>query len=189
LIEWIGCLPLSEGGLSGKIEPGSNEKSRPKEKREGEMAMILDHVENWRHYAALHPGFEEAFAFLGRRDLVDLSAGRHPIVGEHLYALVIKEDGRGRDSAKLETHKRYIDIQFTVAGSDDIGWKPAAQCAGEDQGYNAEKDIAFFRDKPEAWVTTLPGTFAIFFPEDAHAPLGGTGPIHKVVVKVALTAE
>jgi biofilm protein TabA len=189
LIEWIGCLAPSKGGLSGKIEKGSNEKSRPKGKRGGEMAMILDHVENWRHYAALHPGFEEAFAFLERKDLGDLPAGRHPIEGERLYALVIKEDGRGRDSARLETHNRYIDIQFTVAGADDIGWKPAAQCAGEDQGYNAEKDSAFFRDKPEAWVTTLPGTFTIFFPEDAHAPLGGTGAIHKVVVKVALTTE
>jgi len=151
--------------------------------------MILDHLDNWRRYAALHPGFEGAFAFLERKDLVDLSAGQHPIEGEYLYALVIKEDGRGRDKTRLEMHKRYIDIQCTIAGADDIGWKPASQCAGVDQPYDAEKDVAFFADKPEAWVTTLPGTFAIFFPEDAHAPLGGTGAISKVVVKVALTAE
>ena len=148
--------------------------------------MIVDHVNNWSLYAALHPGFEEAFAFLHRKDLGDLLAGRHPIEGERLYTLVIKEDGRGRDRARLETHRRYIDIQFAVAGADDIGWKPAAKCASIDQEYNPEKDIAFFGDNPEAWVTTLPGTFAIFFPEDAHAPLGGTGAIHKVVVKVAL---
>jgi len=148
--------------------------------------MILDHVDNWRHYAALHPGFEGAFAFLGRTDLAELSAGRHAIEGERLYALVIKEDGRGRDGAKLEIHRRYIDIQFTIAGADDIGWKPASQCTGEDQAYDAEKDIAFLKDRPQAWITTPPGTFAIFLPEDAHAPLGGTGAIHKVVVKVAL---
>jgi biofilm protein TabA len=148
--------------------------------------MILDHLDNWRLYAALHPGFEDAFAFLERKDLADLSAGRHPIEGERLYALVIKEDGRGRDGTRLEMHKRYIDIQFTVAGADEIGWKPAGQCTDEEQGYEAEKDIAFFGDKPKAWITTLPRTFAIFFPEDAHAPLGGTGAIHKVVVKVAL---
>jgi len=151
--------------------------------------MILDHLDNWRRYATLHPGFEGAFAFLGRRDLVDLSPGRHPIEGERLYALVIKEDGRDRDRARLEIHKRYIDIQFTITGADDIGWKPAAQCTDEDQEYGPEKDVGFFRDKPEAWVTTTPGTFSIFFPEDAHAPLGGTGAIHKVVVKVALSAE
>ena len=151
--------------------------------------MILDHLDSWRRYATLHPRFEGAFAFLERRDLVDLSPGRHPIEGERLYALVIKEDGRGRDRARLEIHRRYIDIQCTIAGADDIGWKPAAQCAREDEGYDPEKDVGFFRDRPEAWITTVPGTFATFFPEDAHAPLGGTGPIHKVVVKVALSAE
>jgi biofilm protein TabA len=35
-------------------------------------------------------------------------------------------------------------------------------------------------------VATPPGTFAIFFPEDAHAPMAGEGLIHKVVVKVAV---
>lgn len=151
--------------------------------------MILDHLDNSRRYANLHPGFQDAFAFLERKDLVELPPGKHPIKGERLYALVIKEDGRGREGARLETHKSYIDIQFTVAGMDDIGWKPAGQCAGEDKGYNPEKDIAFFTDKADAWITVLSGTFAIFFPEDAHAPLGGKGPVHKVVVKVALNTQ
>ncbi len=151
--------------------------------------MILDQLDNWRRYAAMHPKFEDAFAFLERKDLVVLSPGQYPIEGKRLYALVIKEDGRGREGTRLEIHKRYIDIQFTIAGADDIGWKSAGQCGTEDQGYDADKDIAFFRDKPEAWVTTVPGTFAIFFPEDAHAPLGGSGAIHKVVVKVGLLTE
>ena len=30
------------------------------------------------------------------------------------------------------------------------------------------------------------GAFAIFYPEDAHAPLATSGPIHKAVVKVAV---
>jgi len=30
------------------------------------------------------------------------------------------------------------------------------------------------------------GSFAIFFPEDVHAPLGTDGFIHKVVIKVAV---
>jgi beta-galactosidase beta subunit len=32
-----------------------------------------------------------------------------------------------------------------------------------------------------------PGSFAIFFPEDAHAPLSSTGRVHKIVVKVAVS--
>jgi YhcH/YjgK/YiaL family protein len=148
--------------------------------------MILDYLDNWERYVALHPGFPAAFEFLKRRDLADLSAGRHPLDGERLYALVVQEDGRGRDKAKLEIHRRYIDIQLTVTGTDDIGWKPAAHCSSYDQEYDDEKDVAFFSDEPEVWVTTSPGRFGIFFPEDAHAPLGGTGPIHKIVVKAAV---
>ena len=148
--------------------------------------MILGYLDNGERYGGLHPGFPAAFEFLKRKDLADLSSGRHPIDGERLYALVVQQDGRGRDKAKLEIHRRYIDIQFTVTGADDIGWKPAAHLTSCDQEYNDEKDIAFFSDEPDAWVTTRPGTFAIFFPEDAHAPLGGTGSIHKVVVKVAV---
>ena len=43
--------------------------------------MILDYLDNWERYAALHPGFPAAFEFLKRRDLADLSAaGTHSTV-------------------------------------------------------------------------------------------------------------
>ena len=32
------------------------------------------------------------------------------------------------------------------------------------------------------------GSFCIFFPDDAHAPLVGTGNIHKIVFKLAVNA-
>ena len=148
--------------------------------------MILDQLQNWKRYAAVHPGFTAAFEFLDRNDLATLTAGRHPIDNEKLYALVIQENGKGRDMAKLETHRMFIDVQFTVTGMDHIGWKPAVECTGDANGYNGEKDIAFFTDRPETWLTVPQGMFAVFYPEDAHAPLGGIGPLHKVVVKVAV---
>lgn len=148
--------------------------------------MILEHIENWKRYSVMHSGFEAAFSFLRRKEIADLSAGRHPIDGDRLYALVVKEDGRGKDKARLEAHRLYIDIQFTLKGQDEIGWKPVFQAKPDDQGYNPDKDIVFFTDKPDAWVLVPHDTFAVFFPEDAHAPLGGAGAIHKLVVKVAL---
>jgi biofilm protein TabA len=148
--------------------------------------MILDQLQNWKRYAAVHPGFTAAFEFLNRNDLADLAAGRHPIDNEKLYALAMQENGKGRDIAKLEAHRLFIDVQFTVTGTDHIGWKPAVECSGEASGYNGEKDIAFFTDRPETWLTVPQGMFAVFYPEDAHAPLGGVGPLHKVVVKVAV---
>ena len=49
---------------------------------------------------------------------------------------------------------------------------------------DAEKDVMFFADRPDAWTAVGPGAFAVYFPSDAHAPLVGSGDLHKVVVKV-----
>ncbi|MDH7504523.1 MAG: YhcH/YjgK/YiaL family protein, partial [Verrucomicrobiota bacterium] len=78
----------------------------------------------------------------------------------------------------------YIDIQFCLSGHEEIGWKPTDSCCGA-EGFDEEKDLGFFTDESEAWSAVGPGRFAIYFPADAHAPLGGAGPVHKVVVKVA----
>ena len=148
--------------------------------------MILDVLENAQRYDSLHPRLAPAFDFLRRGDLAALPAGRHEVHGDRLYAVVVREEGRGREGAKLEVHRKYIDVQFSVEGTDLIGWKNISACAGPGDGYDDEKDIEFFSDAPDAWIATPPGTFAIFFPDDAHAPLGAEGPLHKVVMKVAV---
>jgi len=145
--------------------------------------MILDHLDNCKRYAGLGPLFERAFEFLRRGDIASLPAGRQEIDGERLYAVVIRADGVGRQKAALETHRRYTDVQFVVSGTDEMGWRPAALCAGG-KGFDAAKDLELLTDKPLSWATMGPGSFAVFFPADAHAPGGGTGPLHKVVVKV-----
>jgi len=148
--------------------------------------MILDHLANAGRYACLHPAFARAFEFLRRDDLSDLPAGRHEIDGDRLYAMVVQAPGKGRDEAKLEAHREYVDIQLSVAGTDVIGWKPTAGCRHPETEFNPETDLGLYSDDPDAWVAVPPNTFAILFPEDAHAPMGGSGSLHKVVVKVAV---
>lgn len=146
--------------------------------------MILDTLDNWRIYAAGNDGFDKAFEFLSRTDLADLPAGRHEIDGDRVFALAAVGQGKGRDGAILEVHRKYTDIQFCVSGAEQIGWKPTALCA-EDEGFDEQKDLGFYRDRPETWVAVPAGMFAVFFPSDAHAVLGGEGTISKIVVKVA----
>ena len=148
--------------------------------------MILSRLESAERWERLHPGFAAAFTFLRRADLNQLTAGRHEIDGSRLYAVVIRGQGRGKDGAKLEVHRRYIDIQYSVTNPDLIGWKPTCDCRNPEQPFSAEKDIQLFQDTPDSWITTPAGCFGIFFPEDAHAPQGADGAIHKVVVKVAV---
>ena len=52
--------------------------------------------------------------------------------------------------------------------------------------YNAEKDVQFYNDTPETFFQLRDGQFAIFFPEDVHAPMIGEGTIKKLVIKVKI---
>ena len=148
--------------------------------------MIFDTLANAGRYAALHPLFPQAFEFLRGTDLQFLAPGRYPIVGEDLRAIVERVAGRSREEAKLECHRKYIDIQLVLAGTDEMGWRALGECRDPLADYQAEKDIQFFRDPPASWIATPPGAFCIFFPEDAHAPLVSAGEIHKVILKVAV---
>ncbi len=145
--------------------------------------MILDTVARAHHYVDLHPQFARAFAFLRDLDLAALHPGRHEIDGDRIYLSIDHVEGRG-GAARLEHHRRYIDIQIAIEGDERIGWMPVECCQDRDGPFDATRDIGFFLEEPHSWLTLRPGTFAIFFPADAHAPLAGTGPIRKAIVKV-----
>ena len=148
--------------------------------------MILDILENSHLYLTLNKGFEKVFTFLTRHDLNELPERRYDIDGDLIYAMVAKDMGRRKEEALLETHQQYIDIQLILSGTDNMGWKPRSSCKQPSGVYDQETDLQFFSDQPDAWLTTKPGTFAIFFPEDAHMPLISSGQLHKVVVKIAV---
>ncbi len=148
--------------------------------------MILDHLDQYQTYLPLGERFQRAFAFLRSNDLAGLADGRHEIQAQEVFALVSRTAGRGKANSPLEAHRRYIDIQFVLAGRDVMGHRPAAGCQAQSPGYDAAKDLVFFVDEPESWLAVPAGQFAIFFPADAHAPLTGEGQVHKVVVKVAV---
>lgn len=147
--------------------------------------MVLDDLSNAQRYIALHSQFAAAFEYLHSRRLAELPEGRHEIDGERLFVLVARSPGKGREAARLECHRRYIDIQVTIEGQEEIGWRELGECRQIDEPYVDERDIAFYADRPETWLVMPPGKFAIFYPHDAHAPLAGRGEVFKAVVKVA----
>ncbi len=148
--------------------------------------MILSKIEQAYRYADCHHGLSRGFEFLQTTKLDGLPVGKHEIDGGRLFAIVAHDQGRGREGAILEVHRRYIDIQYVVSGNELIGWQPLASCSVIKQAYDSETDLAFFLDRPPSWFELAPRSFAVFFPEDAHAPLAADGPVHKIVVKVAV---
>lgn len=148
--------------------------------------MILDDLSHSAFYESLHPGFQAAFESLRRSDLHDLPPGKHEIDGAKLFLVIGKDDGRGREGAKLEAHRRYIDIQLVLDGDEEMGWRPIDECQHAIDPFSEERDFVLFTDQPTAWFAVPSGKFAIFMPEDAHAPLAGKGPLHKAVAKIAV---
>jgi len=150
--------------------------------------MILDCLENADRYLSLHPGFAPAFDYLRKTDVAKLPHGKHEILGEKLFVLINPDPGRGRDKAVLEAHRKYIDIQFTVFGTEEIGWRQIQKCEQVIKPYDPDRDIAFYSDTPEIWFAVPNGTYAIFYPHDAHAPLAAVAgaELLKAVFKVAV---
>ncbi len=148
--------------------------------------MVHDILDNAHLYAPFHPGFAHAFAFLLMNELKDLPEGRYEIDGDNVYAMVQRGPGRSRKEAFLETHDRYIDIQYVLAGTDHMGWKPRFRCTDPVWEHCETPDVAFYRDDPDTWIAVEKGTFVIFFPEDAHLPSISEEELHKVVVKIAV---
>ena len=145
--------------------------------------MIIDSLKNSALYTDIHPLFAQAFMFLRAGHANTLPLGRHEIDGEKLFAVVIEGAQKGHDAVKFEGHRKYIDIHFTVSGTDVIGWRDTSSCTPEGE-FNEKEDYTFFTTRPTTWVEVPADSFAVFFPHDAHAPMGGEGNIRKIVVKV-----
>ena len=155
---------------------------------EGIPPMIIDRLEYADRYVSLHPLFGNAFRYL-HESAQDLEPGRHEIIGDQLFAICERAVGRGEENSPVESHRRYIDIQFVVSGEERFGWIPVSHCHQPTADFDSQRDIGFFHDRPMNWVKVPAGFFVIFFPEDGHAPLAGEGDVHKVVVKVAQSLQ
>ena len=92
--------------------------------------------------------------------------GKYDIADAGFTVSIASLFGKEKSEAAIETHKKFIDIQFPLLGVEKIGWKPGDQLLEESVPYNEEQDIAFY------------------IPEDGHAPGIGQGNIRKVVIKI-----
>lgn len=149
--------------------------------------MIVDTIQNAPKYFAAHPLFKQAFEYINNTDLANAADGKSDIA-EGLKAIISNAPGKTKETslAKFECHDKHIDIQLCISGVETIGWKPREKCATPNGDYNAEKDVRFFNDAPDTYFELTDGQFAIFFPEDVHAPMIGEGNIKKLVIKVKI---
>ena len=148
--------------------------------------MIVDRLDNRNFYATLNRDIARGLDFLADTDLAGLELGRHDIEGDRIFALVTEYETKPKADAGWEAHRKYHDIQLVVFGEEEIGYNNLRLM---DQGnYDQDKDFQGLQGSGDM-IALRPGVFALFTPQDAHAPglvHGRSQPVRKVVVKVAV---
>lgn len=151
----------------------------------------MDHISNWRSYT-FGDAWQQAFSFLENLS-VDAEEKEYPIDGDGIFARVMSYPTKQEtdEGAVLEAHRKYVDVQMALEGSERIAVYPSHMLKTK-SAYDAARDVEFFEyaDFAKLQLSMLPGTFACLLPQDAHMPqLFTEAPgarVKKVVVKIAL---
>nr|WP_314864898.1 YhcH/YjgK/YiaL family protein [uncultured Flavobacterium sp.] len=148
--------------------------------------MILDTLENYQLYSTINERIAKGFAFLRNTDLDAIVSGKHDIEGDTIFALVQEYQTKPLSKCKLESHKKYIDIQYVIRGEEFMGvtTKNNQKILEQDE----DKDYTFYEGKTSL-VRVSKGMFTIFFPDDLHQPcvqIESAAEVKKVVIKVMI---
>jgi len=149
--------------------------------------MVMDQLSHADAYYGLHELMEEAFAFLRDFCKKRMADGRYELRGDELYAIVSSYRPAPKETPRYESHDRYIDIQCIIAGSEYQWYVPREQLTVS-APYQKEKDITFYQyDGTGNRLHLTEGSFAIYFPQDAHLPAmedGCAEECTRIVVKI-----
>lgn len=133
------------------------------------------------------------FAWLQRTDLTALPKGKHPIEGTTMVASVEDDTSKPLAERKSESHRRKIDFQYVVSGSEGFALLDHGTST-PNMEYNEAKDLVRydFQTDRTYFFTNTEGCFNIFFPCDWHIakvldpsqPDAEAKPFRVVVIKV-----
>lgn len=147
--------------------------------------MILDEIKYCSKYNKLHPNFKLAFDFITNNNLAELEDGKVEILNDAVFAIISTIEKNGEPS-KFEVHDAYIDIQYVIEGLDRIGYKTRKDCKQSCGDFDVDNDYLLFDDEVNNVFDLPKQSFAILYPNDAHAPLYKVNSLKKVVIKVRL---
>ena len=146
--------------------------------------MIIDTLDNFERYVSLNPLFRDVITFIRSNDIRQMSLGKHLIQGDDLFVNIAKFNGKAKTAAVLESHRRMIDIALCFNADETFGYTPAD--ALPEAVYHAEDDYSVYPGvSAHTYLTTHPGMFTIFFPQEGHAPcISQENELHKAIFKV-----
>ena len=151
--------------------------------------MVLDSIEHAARYLHLGEGVAKALHYIQSNDLSQVNPGRYELEGEKLVMMVFEFEATNTDECKLEGHRRYLDLQYWVSGSELMGHELLGSQKVLEK-YDEKKDCAFYSCLA-SYSRLTPGMFVIYYPSDLHTaimdPLS-TDRVKKIVFKILVEA-
>lgn len=148
--------------------------------------MIFDKIENLGKYMGLYPGLDKAIALITNGNVVDKEVGKYEVEEGALFYLIQAYMTKDAEEALMETHERYMDLQWVISGEEIMGYAVKSDLEPTTE-YSSEKDIQFFNGA-YAPLHMKQDMFAIFFPNEGHKPcvkVSEPAKVKKAVFKIA----
>jgi YhcH/YjgK/YiaL family protein len=130
--------------------------------------MIFDNLNQLGKYNSVMPAISKVLEFIQKNDLSKLPNGKYEIDGSAVFASINEYKSKAEPDIKWEAHIQYADIQMITKGSEKIGFAYQPEMDIIDP-YNGDKDVMFLKGEG-SYLYLKPGSFAIFWPRDAHKP-------------------
>jgi len=147
--------------------------------------MIIDTLKNIDFYKSINEDIYKGLLFIKNAD-PEIELGVYPI-SSTAKAVVMEYETKIENDFGYEAHKHVIDVQYCIKNTERIPWSNLQRLTPNTE-YNVEKDFTFFdMIEPQGEVIIGNDIFAVFYPEDGHAPVysnGEPGYIKKIVIKV-----
>jgi len=147
--------------------------------------MICDSLANLKDYISVHSLFDTVLEFINSRNIADLENGKISL-SDGIYAIISEYETKDAKDVFIECHTMFVDIQVIIEGVERIGICNKNECTIIEE-YDKEKDLEKLEGSID-FLTLRKGYFAIFYPQDGHAPgikaENGKNKVKKVVFKV-----
>ena len=121
--------------------------------------MVLDSIDHAGRYLHLGNGIAQSLHYLQNNDLISLQPGKYELDQERLVMLVFEGENTNTNELRLEGHRKYIDLQYWVSGSELMGHELLAAQPVVD-AYDEKKDCAFYSGNA-CFTTFVPGTVEV----------------------------
>ncbi len=145
--------------------------------------MLISSIKNYENILKFFPQLDIIFDFLLNNISNQTVDGRYCITKD-IYAIVSTSAPKPKKEQFLEAHKKYVDLQYVISNTDNIGWKFLDKSFRTYKKYNRKDDITFYKNKPDLFFKLKKEEFVVLFPEDTHIPLCNLKPVKKCIVKI-----